>query len=689
LAYSFAKYESIVILSVFRLFGNVQKIILARRYVFFTLMFLAIPYCAVAQDFTDAIRAYLHRFVETLNANAGIVVGIVDEHGNHIVSCGKLDNGSNQEVNGDTLFETGSVTKTFTGLLLQDMVERGEMKLDDPVAKYLPESIKMPTYHGKEITLLQLATHTSGLPREPDNLDPTRAENPCSDFTVEKLYAFLASYKLTRDPGMQFEYSNPGIALLAHAIALKAGKDFESLVVDRICRPLAMDSTRITLTPELKARLATGHTPPGYAVSNFDFGALAPAAGLYSTVNDMLKYVSANLGLTSSSLTPLMVGTHEVHFSHGTPDANFGLVWAISSDPLGAKTIWHNGATAGYLAFAGFDKTRHRGVVVLCNSRGVNEILSLGKFLLGCEWQPDHRPTEAKISSQIYDSYTGQYQRASESPCDASGMPSVLRYFLGLHKAIIYIAAASCLTVLAILLLRTNRWRKRSIILCYGVVVGGVLIVLIGFSPRQTVDATSEAGIGVRREGDRLFAQVTGSRSWPVEVLLPPISGELLPESETHFFESLSGTPVAFTKNASGKVACLTAHYRGNAFTFEKTSDQPPHAPEPPRRPVVVKLETKLLDACVGRYEFAPSAASPTGVKLAIWREGDHLVGQFWGENLTPGAIDIYPESETKFFLMIDGTQLTFIKNERAEVTDLIHHVAGLSDFEGKKVKSD
>src|SRR5215207_4834600 len=104
--------------------------------------------------------------------------------------------GNSPEVNGDTLFEIGSVTKTFTGLLLQDMVERGEMKLDDPVAKYLPRSVSVPTRNGKEITLLQLATHTSGLGRDPDNLEGIHGDNPFADYTVEQLYTFLSNYKL-------------------------------------------------------------------------------------------------------------------------------------------------------------------------------------------------------------------------------------------------------------------------------------------------------------------------------------------------------------------------------------------------------------------------------------------------------------------------------------------------------------
>src|ERR1700691_5475901 len=110
---------------------------------------------------TDDIRAFLEQRVEVEKRDVGIVIGIADEHGSRVVSCGKMDNGTDKEVNGDTLFEIGSITKTFTALLLQDMIERGEMKLDDPVVKYLPKSAKLPTHNGREITLFHLVTHTS------------------------------------------------------------------------------------------------------------------------------------------------------------------------------------------------------------------------------------------------------------------------------------------------------------------------------------------------------------------------------------------------------------------------------------------------------------------------------------------------------------------------------------------------
>jgi CubicO group peptidase (beta-lactamase class C family) len=265
--------------------------ITSARKLFLAILVSAFPFRAAAEGFPDAIHDYLRQCVEAEPVNPGIVVGIVDEHGSSIVSCGKLDNGSDQEVNGDTVFEIGSVTKTFTGLLLQVMIQRGEMKLDDPVGKYLPDTVRMPTHNGKEITLIHLATHTSGLPREPDNLDPKRAEYPCNGYSVEKLYAFLSGYQMTRDPGNEFEYSSAGIAVLAQAIALKAGASYESLVVDRICRPLKMEATQITLTPCLRARLAVGHSPAGFVVPSYDFGVLAPAGALSSTAKDMLKYI--------------------------------------------------------------------------------------------------------------------------------------------------------------------------------------------------------------------------------------------------------------------------------------------------------------------------------------------------------------------------------------------------------------
>src|SRR5436190_2949681 len=179
------------------------------------------------------IKTMLKDYIDSDRLGVGTAIGLTDEHGTRVVCHGKMDNGTDGEVDGDTLFGIGSITKVFTALLLQDMVERGEMKLEDAVQKYLPESVKVPTYQGKEITLLHLATHTSGLPRD----------------RHQEAYTALPRCTLRQPPGSSREYSNFGMALLGHAIALKAGKDYETLVVERICKPLGMESTRVNPPP--------------------------------------------------------------------------------------------------------------------------------------------------------------------------------------------------------------------------------------------------------------------------------------------------------------------------------------------------------------------------------------------------------------------------------------------------------
>ncbi len=600
--------------------------ITAIRVLCFTLLLSAFPFRAAAEDFTNAIHAYLQQYVDAKKINGCIVVGIVDENGSSIVSYGKMDNGTDQEVNGDTLFGIRSMTSTFTGLLLQDMVERGEMKLDDPVAKYLPESVKMPARNGKEITLRHLVNETSGIGLAISNLDPKRADNPFADYTVEKMYAFLSGHELARDPGVKYEHGGVQMGLLGQAIALKARTNYDSLVVDRICRPLKMDSTRFTLTPELKSRLATGHNQFGEALPSLDFGVMMPAAGLHSTANDLLKYVSANLGLMPSSLTPLMekIVAYFPYASQGGGIVNFA------------------GGRFGYRSHAVFDKMRRRGVVVLSSSDAFDG-WPIGNFLLESEWQSDRRPKEAKISSEVYGSYVGQYQR---SPDFALRMFMMRQFLHNAPKAAIYIPAGFYLAALVVLLWQAASFRKRLLILGCAVLVSGLLALLLAMVSSHVV----QSGIGIRREGGRLFAQATGVRLWPVDVLLPPVAGELLPESETRFFERLKGIPMTFSRDVRGKVTCLTVHIPGVEFSLTKISDQPPKAPEPIKPRVAIKLDAKLLDAIVGHYEFAPNAVwPPSGMKLKIWREGDLLVGQAWGKDVRRWRFRYLPRIGNEF----------------------------------------
>jgi serine-type D-Ala-D-Ala carboxypeptidase/endopeptidase len=352
------------------------------RFVYCALIFFATRFQGAAQNtFTDAeadsIKTFLHDNFD--GRKECMVIGLVDESGSKVFSGGKLDNGTSNEVDGDSVFFIGSVSKTFTALLLQEMVDRGEVKLDDPVAKYLPKSVKMPTHGGKEITLLNLATHTAGFPHDPSNMSGRDVKVQFETYTVEKMYAYLSGFKLSRDPGTEFEYSNLGMSLLGHVLSLKAGTDFESLLVNKICRPLHMDNTRIVPTPEMKARLAMGHNESGKSSPPYKLDVYAPAGAVHSTANDLLKYLSAQVGLTPSSLTPSMEKTHVIryHDSHGNPGlagtnyfGKIAMPWMQrgGSQPPGMELLGHAGGAGSYHAWVGFDKKQRRGVVVLTTS---------------------------------------------------------------------------------------------------------------------------------------------------------------------------------------------------------------------------------------------------------------------------------------------------------------------------------
>jgi len=187
-----------------------------------------------------AVQAILQRRIDQEKQSLGMVVGFVSLQGRRIISDGHMAESDPRQPDGNTIFEIGSISKVFTALLLADLVERGELSLNDPISKFLPTSVKAPHWNGKEITLVDLATHTSGLPRLPDNLNPQDIENPYADYSVQQLYEFLSRYQLTRDIGTQYEYSNLGFGLLGQLLSLKSGMNYETLVTTRIAQPLQM-----------------------------------------------------------------------------------------------------------------------------------------------------------------------------------------------------------------------------------------------------------------------------------------------------------------------------------------------------------------------------------------------------------------------------------------------------------------
>ena len=294
------------------------------------------------------------------------------------------------------------------------MVQRGEVSLDDPASKYLPKTVKLPTRGDREITLLHLATHTSALPPMPDNFSPADGLNPYADYTVEQMYAALSQCKLTRDIGAKHEYSNLGMGLLGHILALRAGVDYEQLVKERITKPLGMKDTSITLTEDMQKRLAFGHNEVLEEVKNWDLPTLAGAGALRSTVSDMLKFVEANMGKTKSPLSAAMALQAETRSPTDVPNLSIALGWHKLKVRNG-EIIWHNGQTGGYHSFIGFDKKRGVGVVVLANT--ASDIDDIGLHVLDRDIplrkvEPKKVRTAIKLDPKILDSYVGDYELA-------------------------------------------------------------------------------------------------------------------------------------------------------------------------------------------------------------------------------------------------------------------------------------
>jgi CubicO group peptidase (beta-lactamase class C family) len=379
-------------------------------------LLLGLVLCATAahgQAPSDsAVRAILTRRAENWKG-PGIVAGWSEGGKRHFVSYGNRVAGG-PALDERTVFEIGSITKAFTGILLGDMVARGEVKLDDPVAPYLPEGVKAPERGGKVITLLDLATHSSGLPRMPTNFAPKDTENPYADYGADRMYGFLTGYTLTRDIGAQYEYSNFGMGLLGFLLARKLNLSYEQAITQRVLTPLALSETRITLTPDLAARFATGHSGAFAPVKAWDLDALAGAGALRATASDLLRFAELHLSPEKTRLAKALTTAIEPVRSTTIPGTRIGLGWHVR-DRNGGSIVWHNGGTGGFHSFVAFDRTSGRAVAVLTNT--TQDIDDIGFHLIDStlplqEPKPVTVHTEIKVDPATLDRFVGEYQLA-------------------------------------------------------------------------------------------------------------------------------------------------------------------------------------------------------------------------------------------------------------------------------------
>ncbi|MDC9722046.1 MAG: serine hydrolase [Urechidicola sp.] len=341
------------------------------------LLFISIGYITNAQQssISTEVKEHIKSRVDE-GINVGIVVALIDGENVEYFSYGKADLKTGADVDENSIFEIGSISKTFTGIIVADEVIKGKMKLSDPISDYLSEYTKVPTRNDTSITIKDVATHSSSLPRMPDNFAPENPNNPYADYTIEMAYEFISSVELTRDIGERYEYSNLGLGMLGHILELQYDKDYETIMVERIANPLGMDNTRIVFTPNMKKHLAKGHNN-GVEVENWDLPTLAGAGAIRSSSVNMVKYLQANMGVHKTPLYKAMQLSHKTAYENEDQKFKIGLAWHYAND---GEIIQHGGATGGYRAFAGFIAGTEKGVVVLTNS--TEGITGIGMKLL-------------------------------------------------------------------------------------------------------------------------------------------------------------------------------------------------------------------------------------------------------------------------------------------------------------------
>lgn len=384
-----------------------------------SVVLLAIVFqCACSTDQADAQRPDLAVQVDRLvqpyldqEIVVGMVVGVIRGDETMVRGYGRVTRDAADQPDGKTVYEIGSVTKTFTGLLLADAVVQGRVKLDQPVADLLPPGVRMPQHGDEPIRLKHLATHAAGLPRLPSNLSPSDPSDPYADYDKDDLYGILSGLQLERAPATEVAYSNLGFGLLGQVLADQAGVAYGQLIEARIAKPLKMDDTATELDRQMRARLAPPYNADLQEDQNWNFKAMAGAGAVRSTADDMLRYARAHLQPPSGPLGEAIELAWKVQQPAIDGDGfAIGLGWHVARD---GATRWHNGQTGGYHAMVMLNRPAKAAVVVLANTATMEvDALSeqLVRMLAGVAEQPRKFEQTVEVSPAHMQRLVGSYQ---------------------------------------------------------------------------------------------------------------------------------------------------------------------------------------------------------------------------------------------------------------------------------------
>ena len=376
----------------------------------YLLFFSAVTFCTTPAFAisNDDVRAALEQRFKGDRTGACIAAGVIDD-GTIATAYYCADPNSQRPYDEHTAFEIGSVTKTMTAALLAEFIARGEVALNDPIAKLLPPGTRVPSFNGREIMIGEIVTHTSGLPALPAEYRAPDINNPYASVTERDLLDALAATQLTREPGSKWEYSNFAMMVLSYALAKRSGKDYETLLRERLLAPLGMSETYVAHRPP-NVRLAQGHLPNGMPTVPWDFPPdMAGVGGVRATLPDMLRYLEGELGTRESAITPALAQTQEQ--VAGVSGHRMGMNWNLSTRN-GHIRVSHEGGTGGYSSFAGFDRAAKRAVVLLSDTAltSTGGLGSLGLHLLDPSVLVGVPRVVATADAKLIDALVGKYR---------------------------------------------------------------------------------------------------------------------------------------------------------------------------------------------------------------------------------------------------------------------------------------
>lgn len=378
------------------------------------------PASTVAAPASDAqVERWLRFRIERQKLATGGVVAILRPSGRSLIAYGPNDRKAARRLGGDSVFEIASLSKVFTALLVADFVVRGEARLEDPLSGYVPAGVTAPKFDGAAITLVDLATHTSGLPLRPGNIEgaPDRP-NKYAGYSFAQLYADLPHHTLTEAPGSQFRYSNLGVALLGQGLAFRAQEPFLDLLRKRVTGPLGLVDTQFGESPDWVGRRAQGHDLDLKPVAASDDGVLAPAGGLRSTPNDLLRLLELFLtGVAPGELPEAARLMMDVDRPGDDANTRMALGWRRTT-MHGETYYWSNGSGDGARAFMGFNPARRIGVVAIADAASGAGLDDIARRVLDPQQDVDLKVTprrrEVALPAAALERVLGTYEYAPD-----------------------------------------------------------------------------------------------------------------------------------------------------------------------------------------------------------------------------------------------------------------------------------